>query len=144
MSAEFGGGSTEDQPMAQATQDAGQRVIADLFYAFAAYLFDYCEGLLRDPDKAADAVRDTLILADAEIGKLRDPDRLRVWLYSIARRQCLMVSCLASGNCPVAPRMPAADDFVEPIRSPPRTPTRGNSRSPTLRPRNTRGRSSSL
>jgi len=89
MSAEVGGGSTEDQPMAEASRDVGQRVITDLFYAFAAYLFDYCEGILRDPVAAAGAVQDTLIVADAEIGKLRDPDRLRVWLYAIARRQCL-------------------------------------------------------
>ena len=112
MSAEFGGGSTEGQPMAQDPQDAGQRVIADLFYAFAAYLFDYCEGLLRDPAKAADAVRDTLILADAEIGKLRDPDRLRVWLYSIARRQCLR-QLPRLRELPRHSEVPAADDFFE-------------------------------
>ena len=89
MSAESDGGATDDQPMAQESRDPGQRVITDLFYAFAAYLFDYCEGILRNPVAAADAVQDTLMIAEAEIGKLRDPDRLRAWLYSIARRQCL-------------------------------------------------------
>ena len=38
MSAESDGGATDDQPMAQESRDPGQRVITDMFYAFAAYL----------------------------------------------------------------------------------------------------------
>jgi RNA polymerase sigma factor (sigma-70 family) len=89
MSVEFGGGSAEVWSVGQAPRDADRQVITNLYDTYAAHLFDYCSGILRNPAAAADAVQDTLIAADALIGKLRDPERLRVWLYCIARRQCL-------------------------------------------------------
>ena len=89
MPAESGGGSTEAPPAADAITGTGRSTVTQLYDRYAAHLFDYCEGILRDPVAAADALQDTLVAADAQMGKLRDPDRLRVWLYSIARRQCL-------------------------------------------------------
>ena len=88
MPAGFGHGPAGGQPAASASPDLGRLVIGELYYEYAAYLYDYCEGILRDQATAADALQDTLVAADAEIGKLRNPDRLRPWLYSIARRQC--------------------------------------------------------
>ncbi len=89
MSVEFGGGSAGAWSAGQATHDADRQVITNLYDTYAAHLFDYCARVLRHPAAAADAVQDTLISADALISKLRDPERLRVWLYTIARRQCL-------------------------------------------------------
>ena len=89
MPAEFGGGCTEDPPAAGGLIGTGRSTVTQLYDRYAAHLFDYCEGILSDPVAAADALQDTLVAADAQMGKLRDPDRLRVWLYSIARRQCL-------------------------------------------------------
>jgi RNA polymerase sigma factor (sigma-70 family) len=89
MSAGSGGGSTEDPPAADAITGTGRSTVTQSYGRYAARLFDYCAGILRDPVAAADALQDTLVAADAQMGKLRDPDRLRVWLYSIARRQCL-------------------------------------------------------
>ncbi len=101
MSVEFGGGSAEVWSAGQAPQDADRQVITNLYDTYAAHLFDYCVTVLRDPAAAADAVQDTLIAADAQIGKLRDPERLRVWLYCIARRQCL--SDLPRGSETITP-----------------------------------------
>ncbi len=89
MSVESGGGSTEDARMAEALRDAGHHVFAHLYETYAARLFDYCEGMLGDETAATDAVQDSLVAVDAQIGKLPDPDRLRVSLYSEARRQCV-------------------------------------------------------
>ena len=44
--------------------------------------------MLSGPDRAADAVQDTFIIAAASLGGLRDPRRLRPWLYAVARDQC--------------------------------------------------------
>jgi RNA polymerase sigma factor (sigma-70 family) len=63
--------------------------LADAYDAYAGKLHAYCWTLLRDHDAAADAVQDTFIVADKCIGQLRDPDRLRPWLYAIARNECL-------------------------------------------------------
>jgi DNA-directed RNA polymerase specialized sigma24 family protein len=89
MSVEVGGGSTGDDRMVKALREAGQHVFAYLYESYAAPLFDYCEGLLGDEVAATDAVQDSLVAVNAKIGALPDPGRLRVALYSEARRQCL-------------------------------------------------------
>src|ERR1017187_206102 len=89
MSVDSGGGSTEGWRTAGVPGSTGQQVFASLNETYAAYLFDYCEGILQDRAAAAEAVQRALIVADAQIGELRDPDRLPAWLYGLARRQCL-------------------------------------------------------
>jgi DNA-directed RNA polymerase specialized sigma24 family protein len=71
--------------MADALHDAGQY----MYETFAAPLFDYCAGLLGDQVAASDAVQDSLIAVDAQVGRQPEPDQLRVSLYFAARRQCL-------------------------------------------------------
>jgi RNA polymerase sigma factor (sigma-70 family) len=89
MSAMLGGGSGADSGSAGVPRGSDRRVLAELPESCPAQLFDYCSEILRDPASAADAVRDTLIAAETQIGKLRQPARLQAWLFSIARRQCL-------------------------------------------------------
>lgn len=62
---------------------------AAVYEAYADRLFAYSLSLLHDRDLAADAVHDTFIVATERIGQLRDPDRLRPWLYAIVRNECL-------------------------------------------------------
>jgi hypothetical protein len=40
-------------------------------------------------DEAAEAVRDTFIVAVSKLSGLRDPDRLGAWLQAVARNECL-------------------------------------------------------
>ena len=54
-------------------------------------LYGYCRALLRDADTAADVVHDTFLIASQRVGDLREPERLRSWLYAIARHECLRV-----------------------------------------------------
>jgi RNA polymerase sigma factor (sigma-70 family) len=55
---------------------------------YAQALHAYCCSMLGEPSDAADAVQDTFIIAAAKLGGLRDPDRLRPWLYAVARNEC--------------------------------------------------------
>lgn len=55
---------------------------------YAASLYGYCHSLLVYPADAADAVHDTFIVAWTKILCLREPDRLRAWLFAIARHEC--------------------------------------------------------
>ena len=55
---------------------------------YAASLYAYCQCLLSEPADAADAVQDTFVIAAAKLSALRDPDRLRPWLYAVARNEC--------------------------------------------------------
>src|SRR5215469_8470104 len=56
--------------------------------SYATVLYNYCRSLLAEPADAADAVQDTFVIAAAKLGGLRDPDRLRPWLYAVARNEC--------------------------------------------------------
>lgn len=69
---------------------AGDRAgFAALYDRYADRLHDFCWSLLRDPDEAADATQDTFLIAAERLGQLRDPERVRPWLYAIARSQAL-------------------------------------------------------
>jgi RNA polymerase sigma factor (sigma-70 family) len=54
----------------------------------ASPLYAYCRSLLREPGDAADAVHDTFVLAASRLAGLRDRNRLRPWLYAVARNEC--------------------------------------------------------
>jgi RNA polymerase sigma factor (sigma-70 family) len=62
--------------------------LAAAYDQYAQGLYDYCRSLLSEPADAADAVQDTFIVASAKVSALREPDRLRAWLYAVARNEC--------------------------------------------------------
>src|SRR5829696_3355532 len=69
---------------------AGDRAaFAQIYDRYADRLHDFCVGMLRDRDSAADCVQDTFCLAATRLTHLREPDKLRPWLYSIARNEAL-------------------------------------------------------
>lgn len=45
--------------------------------------------MLRDRDEAADVLHDTFLVAGARLHHLRDPAKLRPWLFAIARHETL-------------------------------------------------------
>ena len=55
---------------------------------YASPLYTYCRSLLREPADAADAVQDTFVIAASRLAGLRDRERLRPWLYAVARNEC--------------------------------------------------------
>jgi RNA polymerase sigma factor (sigma-70 family) len=62
--------------------------IAAAYDRYAVALFAYCRSLLREPEDAADVVQDTFLIATSKLGGLRDPGKLRPWLYAVARNEC--------------------------------------------------------
>ena len=63
--------------------------LATAYDRYADPLYTYCRSILADPADAADAVQDTFVIAASRIESLRVPERLRAWLYAIARNECL-------------------------------------------------------
>jgi RNA polymerase sigma factor (sigma-70 family) len=63
--------------------------LAEAYDRYAMPLYTYCRSLLREPADAADAVQDTFLVAAAKLRDLREPARLRSWLYAVARNECL-------------------------------------------------------
>ncbi|QXJ23477.1 sigma-70 family RNA polymerase sigma factor [Actinomadura graeca] len=59
-----------------------------VYDAYADRLYAYCWFQLHDRDAAQVALRDTFVVAEAHIDRLRDPDRFGPWLYAITRLEC--------------------------------------------------------
>jgi RNA polymerase sigma factor (sigma-70 family) len=79
----------DDRAVVAALVAGDPRGLEGAYRAYAGLLYNYCRALLHDADAAADAVHDTFVIAGQRAGQLRDPDRLRAWLYAIARNECL-------------------------------------------------------
>jgi RNA polymerase sigma factor (sigma-70 family) len=62
--------------------------LAVAYDRYASPLYTYCRSLLREPADAADAVQDTFVIAASRLAGLRDRNRLRPWLYAVARNEC--------------------------------------------------------
>ncbi|HEX6075852.1 MAG TPA: RNA polymerase sigma factor [Micromonosporaceae bacterium] len=79
----------DDHALVAAMVSGDPRGLEGAYRRYADRIFTYCRGLLRDADAAADAVHDTFIAANLHAAQLREPERLRAWLYAIARNECL-------------------------------------------------------
>ena len=81
--------AVSDAELASAAAAGDRGAFAGIYDRYADRLFDFCAGMLRDRDAAADCVQDAFCHAATGLGQLREPDKLRPWLYSIARHQAL-------------------------------------------------------
>lgn len=69
---------------------AGDRqAFAGVYERYADRLHDFAYSMLRNREEAADCVADSFVVLAEKAGQLRDPSRLRPWLYSVVRNECL-------------------------------------------------------
>jgi RNA polymerase sigma factor (sigma-70 family) len=80
--------SVPDREIVAAITEGDSTGVAAAFGRHAQRLYAYCRSQLAEPADAADAVRDTYVIASAEISRLSQPDRLRAWLFALARNEC--------------------------------------------------------
>ena len=67
---------------------AGDRgALAGIYDRFSAGLYDTAAAMLRDRHEAADAMQDVFLIAAERLGQLREPERLKPWLYAILRNE---------------------------------------------------------
>jgi len=81
--------SRSDAELVAAAMAGDRGAFAAIYDRYADRLHDFCWSLLRDRDEAADATQDAFLVAAERLGQLRDPERLRPWLYAVARSQAL-------------------------------------------------------
>jgi RNA polymerase sigma factor (sigma-70 family) len=77
-----------DQDMVAAIVAGDPAGLQAAFDRYAGSLYGYCLSLLAEPADAADVVQDTFVIAAEKLAALRDPGRLRPWLYAVARNEC--------------------------------------------------------
>src|ERR1700761_4001566 len=90
--------------------------LAAAYDRYAAPLYQYCRTLLGDPADAADAVQDTFVIAASRLDGLRDPDRLRLWLYAVARNEARRIPRSKKGISALdeAPDMTGGSGDIDP------------------------------
>lgn len=66
--------------------------LAEAYDRYADPLYKYCLAMLGEPAEAADAVQGTFVIAAARLAGLREPYRLRAWLYAVARNECQRIT----------------------------------------------------
>ena len=91
--------------------------LASIYDRYADRLFDVSVAMLRDRNEAADVVQDTFLVAAERMVQLRNPARLKAWLFAITRHEVYRRSKQRSRMIPsdftlartVEPMAPASD-----------------------------------
>ena len=78
-----------DRELALAAAAGDRSAFACIYDRYAHRLHDFCVGMLGDREAAADCVQDAFCTAATCLPDLREPDKLRPWLYAIARSEAL-------------------------------------------------------
>ncbi|WKU02910.1 RNA polymerase sigma factor [Micromonospora sp. HUAS LYJ1] len=79
----------DDRALVEALRRGDRTGLEGIYRRYADRLYTYARTMLHEPEAAADAVHDAFLTAGQRIDQLRDPDRLRSWLYAIVRNECL-------------------------------------------------------
>ena len=87
--------------------------LAAAYDRYADPLYKYCQTLLRDPADTAAAVQDTFVIAAARLDCLRQPDRLRAWLYAVARKESLGIARAKRGPSALDEALPMTGEGAE-------------------------------
>lgn len=84
----YGSDVVDDAGLVLAARAGDRDAFAAIFDRYAPRVHAFCTRMLNEPHTAADATQDTFVAAAQRLDQLRDPSRLRAWLYAIARNEC--------------------------------------------------------
>ena len=89
MSALFDWDEAPDEELARAAASGDRAAFAAIYDRYADRLNDFVVRMVRDSDAAADCVHEAFCTAATGLSKLRQPEKLRPWLYAVSRSQAL-------------------------------------------------------
>ena len=78
-----------DRELVVAAQRGDQVAFMDLVRARVDRLFAIARRILRDVDRAEDALQDALVIAWRDLPSLRDPDRFDFWIQRVLANMCI-------------------------------------------------------
>jgi len=78
-----------DADLVLAVRAGDDGALAEIYDRYASPIHDFCASVLRESHEAADAMQDTFVAAVTRIDQLREPAKLRSWLFAIARHEAL-------------------------------------------------------
>ena len=78
-----------DRDLVVAARHGDQAAFMDLVRSRSEWLFGIAVQILRDIDRAEDALQDALVIAWRDLRGLRDPDRFDAWLRRLLVNVCI-------------------------------------------------------
>jgi RNA polymerase sigma-70 factor (ECF subfamily) len=75
--------------LVEAAQRGDRQAYVDLIRPRSSNLFAIAQRILRDVDRAEDALQDALVIAWRDLRGLRDPDRFDAWLRRLLVHECI-------------------------------------------------------
>ncbi len=78
-----------DRDLVEAARSGDREAYADLIRVRGDRLYALAQRILRDVDRAEDALQDALVIAWRDLPGLRDPDRFDAWLHRLVVRACV-------------------------------------------------------
>ena len=78
-----------DRELLAAAQRGDEAAFVDLIKVRSNRLFSIAQRILRDIDRAEDALQDALVIAWRDLKGLRDPDRFDAWLQRLLINVCI-------------------------------------------------------
>ena len=78
-----------DRDLVTAARHGDQAAFMDLVRSRSDWLFGIALNILRDIDRAEDALQDALVIAWRDLRGLRDPDRFDAWLRRLLVNVCI-------------------------------------------------------
>lgn len=79
-----------DRDLVEAARRGDQAAFIDLVRSRSDRLFAIAQRILRDIDRAEDALQEALVIAWRDLRGLRDPDRFDAWLHRLLVRVCIV------------------------------------------------------
>ena len=78
-----------DRDLVEAAQRGGQAAFVDLVRFRGGRFFAIAHRILRDVDRAEDALQEALVIAWRDLPSLRDPDRIDAWIHRLLTNVCI-------------------------------------------------------
>ena len=88
-----------DRALVEAARNRDREAYADLIRVRGDRLYALAQRILRDVDRAEDALQEALVIAWRDLPGLRDPDRFDAWLHRLVVRACLVEANANGATC---------------------------------------------
>ena len=76
-----------DRSLVERSVEGDREAFAEIYRRYGDRIHTMCVHLVGDRERAADVCSDVFLSAGMRIHQLRDPDKLKSWLYAIARHE---------------------------------------------------------
>ncbi len=78
-----------DASLVVAALGGDRAALGQIYDRYSNDIYSFAMSRLRNPDQAADATQETFVMVATRLSTLRHPERLRAWVFAIARNKII-------------------------------------------------------